>query len=169
MLSARDSATGALLWTRKSQAFEHELRVVDRALIGATGEGALYWVDLETGGTRWRVATEKFFAAGPAIADGVAYIGSQDGVVYAIGLDGGDERWRFRRRHPFGDTVRCRWPGYGDGEYAILYGLDVQPAGSHPTLLHSAGQGVRIESKDSSELWDHETGECHPVAIDWTS
>jgi len=44
----------------------------------------LYAIDAKTGAEQWRVATGKDVHSSPAVADGVIYIGSQDGYVYAV-------------------------------------------------------------------------------------
>lgn len=43
---------------------------------------------------RWRFATESKIGSSPAVVDGVVYVGSLDGRLYAIDAASGAERWR---------------------------------------------------------------------------
>lgn len=47
------------------------------------------------GGLAWRVQTGGPVQSTPAVADGVVYVGSGDGNVYALDARTGEERWRF--------------------------------------------------------------------------
>lgn len=47
------------------------------------------------GGIVWRVQTGGPVQSTPAVADGVVYVGSGDGHVYALDARTGEERWRF--------------------------------------------------------------------------
>ena len=44
----------------------------------------------------WRFETAAWVVSSPAVVDGVVYVGSWDGQVYAIDAATGDERWRFQ-------------------------------------------------------------------------
>ena len=79
------------------------------ALVGTGGvsssddnsPGTLSAIDVETnsetfGDEVWRVDMGGPIWASPAIADGVAYVGSMDHNVYAIDVASGDEKWRYR-------------------------------------------------------------------------
>ena len=73
------------------------------ALVGAGGgdsdgdpPGTLSAIDVETNDEVWRVDVGGPVWASPAIADGVAYVGSMDHNVYAIDVADGGERWRYQ-------------------------------------------------------------------------
>src|ERR1700712_5382422 len=45
---------------------------------------------------RWKFQTGGKVVASPAVADGVAYVGSADGAFYAIDMAGGGLKWKFQ-------------------------------------------------------------------------
>src|SRR3712207_4707555 len=47
------------------------------------------------GGVQWRVQTGGMVQSSATVAGGVAYVGSGDGVLYALDAATGVERWRF--------------------------------------------------------------------------
>lgn len=51
----------------------------------ATGGGKL----------RWRYPTEAFVYSSPAVVNGVVYVGSYDGYVYALNASNGTLLWRY--------------------------------------------------------------------------
>ncbi|MGJ5829850.1 PQQ-binding-like beta-propeller repeat protein [Streptomyces ossamyceticus] len=58
--------------------------VVDGVAYTGSGDGNLYAVDAKTGGKRWAFPTGSPVGAVPAFADGVLYLSSVNGVVYAV-------------------------------------------------------------------------------------
>lgn len=44
---------------------------------------------------RWKFHTEGRVFSSPAVADGVLYVGSTDGNLYALELDSGKQKWKF--------------------------------------------------------------------------
>src|ERR1700761_5801117 len=46
-------------------------------------------------GVRWRFKTGGAVISTPAIADGSAYVGSDDHFLYAVNLADGVQRWKF--------------------------------------------------------------------------
>src|SRR5579863_3336097 len=46
-------------------------------------------------GLRWKFKTQGPVISTPAIADGVAYFGSNDHYLYAVDAASGTERWKF--------------------------------------------------------------------------
>ena len=55
----------------------------DVALVGDT-DGVLSSLDAGTGALRWQFKTSGRISATPVVANGVAYVGSWDGTLYAI-------------------------------------------------------------------------------------
>jgi outer membrane protein assembly factor BamB len=53
--------------------------------MGGSEDGELYALDAETGAKLWSYPVQVF-ASSPAVANGVVYIGSEDGELYAFGL-----------------------------------------------------------------------------------
>jgi eukaryotic-like serine/threonine-protein kinase len=56
------------------------------------------------GGLKWTFKTGGPIVASPAIADGVVYITSLDGRLYAIDQETGKERWNFKSRLPIASS-----------------------------------------------------------------
>lgn len=75
-----------------------DLTVADAVYVGygddavGSGSGELYAVDFD-GTERWTVDTGSVYER-PRVRDDVVYVGSDDGVVRAIGADDGEVRWR---------------------------------------------------------------------------
>ena len=52
----------------------------------------------------WRFTTEHPFVGSPVVSDGIVYAGNLDGVMYALDLGSGAERWTFRVQGPIRST-----------------------------------------------------------------
>jgi len=65
----------------------------------------------------WRFKTAGRIRATPAIADGVVYVGSMDGHLYAVDAQSGTEKWKFKtagnKYFPLGEVQSS--PAVGDG------------------------------------------------------
>jgi len=57
---------------------------MDEAVIIGNNNGHLYAVDRATGTKLWDVATGGRITSSPVVADGVVYVGSHDGKLYAF-------------------------------------------------------------------------------------
>ena len=55
-------------------------------------------------GVKWSFKTGGPIVASPAIADGVVYIGSMDGYLYAIDESTGKEKWKFKSSMPIASS-----------------------------------------------------------------
>jgi eukaryotic-like serine/threonine-protein kinase len=51
-----------------------------------SGDNSLYAVDARTGNKLWSFATGAAIISSPAVANGVVYVGSYDGKLYAFHL-----------------------------------------------------------------------------------
>ena len=79
----------------------------------------------QLGGVKWTFKTGGPIVSSPAVADGVVYIGSFDGSLYAVDQQTGKQKWKF-------DTPRqvASTPAVADGVVylrgfdAVLYALD---------------------------------------------
>lgn len=56
------------------------------------------------GGVRWSFKTDGPIVASPAIAEGMVYIASLDGYMYAIDQETGKEKWKFKSRMPIASS-----------------------------------------------------------------
>jgi eukaryotic-like serine/threonine-protein kinase len=64
----------------------------------------------QLGGVQWAFDTGGPIVGSPAVADGVVYIGSFSGYLYAIDQKSGKEKWKFKSRMPIAST-----PAVADG------------------------------------------------------
>ena len=75
----------------------------------------------------WRFATSGRVLASPAVIDGRAYIGSDDGALYAIDIATGDEAWRFETGASVASDVTVdRGVAYIGSFDQTLYAVDVE-------------------------------------------
>jgi eukaryotic-like serine/threonine-protein kinase len=58
---------------------------VDGVVYIGGGEGALLALEAATGEVLWRWQTDGIVGSSPAVVEGVVYVGSSDGFVYAVG------------------------------------------------------------------------------------
>ncbi len=72
----------------------------------------------------WAVKTGDSIEGAPAIVDGVVFIGSQDQHLYALDLDDGKERWRYKFPAPIKTSPAVRkgrvYVGDLDGKFVCL-------------------------------------------------
>ena len=160
---ALESATGARLWRLATGPllpfpWGHEsgdlwtsspVVVGDLAVVGA-GDGRIYAVDVATGRTRWKAATEGRVRSTPAIDRGRVFVGSADGYLYCFDLATGARRWRFAT-----DGVELKSGSYGFDRRTI----QSSPAVAGNTVYIGARDGLLYAvSADSGTLrwrFDH--------------
>lgn len=101
---ALDRATGRERWRFLTGGIVHAAPVADSTHVYIGGfDGVLYALSLEDGSPSWTFATEgnEHFPLGelqrgPALRDGVLYVGSRDYHLYAVDAASGELRWRLR-------------------------------------------------------------------------
>ncbi len=80
-------------------AFDHcfHCSVVDGVVyFGSSATGKVHALDLATGAERWSFFTGGPVRFAPAVADGRAYVASDDGYLYCLSAADGAQLWRFR-------------------------------------------------------------------------
>jgi outer membrane protein assembly factor BamB len=85
-------------------------------------------------GVKWAFKTGGPILASPAVANGVIYIGSTDGFLYAIDQSTGKEKWKFKSSAPIAST-------------AAVAGAAVYFVSSHGAL-------VALEAETGKLKWD---------------
>jgi outer membrane protein assembly factor BamB len=142
-LYAVEAGTGQLKWKVKtSDRVRVRPAIADGTVYFASDDGYLYALEAETGQEQWRLdignaAVQRllpandynwdYLASSPAVADGMIYIGSADGFLYAVYAQTGQPAWRFQT----GDRVRSSpavaygmvYVGSWDG---LIYAVDAQ-------------------------------------------
>ncbi|WP_326655656.1 serine/threonine-protein kinase [Streptomyces sp. NBC_01750] len=104
--------------------------------------GKLYAVDATSGDQRWSFTTSGRAWSSPSVANGVVYVGSDDGGLYAVDARSGDRRWSFTT----GGKVRSS-PSVANG--IVYVGSDdgklhaVNAETGEPRWSFATGRGVR--------------------------
>ncbi|MGD2176067.1 MAG: SUMF1/EgtB/PvdO family nonheme iron enzyme, partial [Candidatus Brocadiaceae bacterium] len=79
------------------------------------------------GGLKWKAKTGGAVRSSPVVVDGVVYVGSADGHVYALELKSGEELWRFRTGGPVaGSAAVADGVVYIGSDDSYLYALDAR-------------------------------------------
>jgi outer membrane protein assembly factor BamB len=107
--------------------------------------GALYALDAESGGERWRFETPAAVASSPVLSEGTVYFGSFDKRLYAVDAETGDRLWASEEAGNWfwteavvgSDTV---YAGNLDGKVYAFSKQDGRPAWDAP---FEAGAPVR--------------------------
>ena len=114
-------------------------------------------------GLAWRAPTDGDVISSPAIANGVVYVGSGDGGLYALDLATGARKWRFDA----GSAVTSS-PAVGGG-------LVFAAARDRSIFAVDAATGARrwriVTKPDLPLAWGHESGEYYlssPAYVDGT-
>lgn len=102
ILYALDAGTGEELWNVALGA-NVGLIAYDQDMLIVPSGNTLYAVHPDTGETLWE-SEERGQWIYPAIADDRIYIGTRDGIFYAIDLENGETRWTFE-----GNTNFLAW------------------------------------------------------------
>jgi outer membrane protein assembly factor BamB len=94
ILFALDATSGKLLWQRTvgSSTDDNSSPVVGDGMVYVSAMGYLYAFNQVTGGNTWDFPT-KLPLSSPAFANGVVYVGGQDGNVYAVNAHTGAQIW----------------------------------------------------------------------------
>ncbi|SEQ45337.1 outer membrane protein assembly factor BamB family protein [Natrinema salaciae] len=110
-----------------------------------------YLVALDADGTeRWRAGTDtdgRGIHGTPAVADGRAYIGAYDGILYAVDLESGDVDWQTKLGGSIGSS-----PLYHDGRIVMAVEYP-DPEGS--TFVVDAETGETIWEDPEHRPTDH--------------
>jgi len=150
---------------------------------GNTGYNPDASIATEQVGQQWRTSTLGEVVASPVIYNGRAFVGSQDGKVYAMSLENGDKLWEYNIGEPIQAT-----PAVSNGSIYVgstggtVYSISIEgdknwqfetnPEGSNPTITHpistnselvfvvstmsyDSGKLYAINKADGTERWTH--------------
>lgn len=92
----------------------------------------------ELRGLRWKVRTGAAVLSSPTVVDGVVYVGSNDGRLYALDAASGAERWRLQTQGRVASS-----PAVAAGRVYVL---------SYDGRLHAA------DARTGASLWSFTTG-----------
>lgn len=99
---AVDITNGSQIWRSKTGGGVTAKPVVvgNKILVGSF-DSNLYALDRDTGSTVWKfTAAERWYWGGAVATEEIVYAPSLDGVLYAIGIADGLERWRLKTDGP---------------------------------------------------------------------
>ena len=81
----------------------------------------------ELHGVKWKFETDGKVRSSPVVVDGVLYVGSDDGQVYALDAETGGERWKFETHGPVaGSAALADGLIYIGSDDSHLYALDAE-------------------------------------------
>jgi outer membrane protein assembly factor BamB len=153
---ALDTATRETRWRFAAAGrIRSAAAIVDDTVLFASDDGFLYALGVEGGDERWRfdlgsaelerrlpATTPPFdydyLHSSPTTRDGVVYIGSADGNLYAVDLETGAELWRFTTA----DRIRSTPAVAGDTVYV----------GSWDGRLYA------VDAATGEQVWSFDTG-----------
>ncbi len=94
---AIDAVTGQVQWNRTlTGAATGDATLAGDLLLLPTLDTRLIALDRRAGGAeRWQFTADNWLWAQPLVADGVVYVVSTSGTVYALDLATGQQRWKF--------------------------------------------------------------------------
>lgn len=125
-LYAVERATGKERWRmdHKVSWVMSKPAIAEGKVFTGTSDGRfIQAIDLQTGQEVWKFTIQNVCWSSPTFADGVVYIGSDEGRLYALNADTGEKEWQFRT----GSRVRST-PVVKDG---VIY------FGSHDGSLYA--------------------------------
>lgn len=162
-LSARRAATLHPVWTATpGGAIDGTPVAVGDTVIVATEAGTLAAFDVRNGARGWTVSGLGKVTGSPAVADGIAVIGSTNGHVYAIRASDGHQLWDWKAP---GDAPAI-WssPAITDGR--VLIGV-ASPYGDSPL---QPGRVAALELHSGKQQWvTCILSGCAPGAGVWSS
>ncbi len=119
---------------------------------GSSADDTVYCLDLATGKVQWSFTTEGPVRLAPTVADGRAYVGSDDGHVYCLAADTGALLWKHRagpmdKRLPGNGRMISLWPvrsGIVVEDDVVTFCAGLFPSKGAYLCALAAGNGKRI-------------------------
>jgi outer membrane protein assembly factor BamB len=153
-----DAVKGTLKWHFKAGgATFSRPAVADGSVFVATDNGYLHRLDGRTGEPVWTIITDTggwvrslpdhsppgydTRGAAPVISNGVVYLGSPGGTMYAIDATNGSEIWRFDTQGPVLST-----PAVADGQNLVIFGSN-----DHHVYA--------LDTRSGELRWSYDTGQ----------
>jgi outer membrane protein assembly factor BamB len=99
-------------------------------------------------GIQWRKQTSGAVRSSPTIADGVLFIGSSDGILYALDANSGHDRWRYKADSAIASTPAVSGHGVFFSSYrGTFYSVDRM----NGSLLWKARFGAELQQSYERE------------------
>jgi outer membrane protein assembly factor BamB len=162
-----------LQWTRqlpaRASAFAYDTRIQNddcyhpvvagnTLLVGTEATNSLLALDTATGEVKWRFYTEGPIRYAPALADGVAFVAAEDGVLYAVEIATGRLKWKYHgapaaRQIYNHERLTSNWPASGGpivSDGVVYFGAGVWPIDG--TFAHA------VDAKTGAPVWTRPAG-----------
>jgi outer membrane protein assembly factor BamB len=190
---ALDARSGAVIWRLRTggRIWSSPAVAGDAVYVGSL-DGKLYKADAANGALRWAYATDgaaldsgafgydrRTIQSSPSVGDGIAYVGSRDGTLYAVDAERGTLRWRFDNSVFWSNTSPARANGLvyaGNSDGLFVQGVDARSgkeAWKYTTALQVfaspsvagdavytgdwAGYFYAVDAKNGALLWKYRT------------
>jgi outer membrane protein assembly factor BamB len=88
--------------------------VTDRLVVVGGRDKLVHAIDRATGTKKWTFPTRAKIDSSPVIVGDRVFIGSNDGNLYELGLNDGQERWKFNAGKPISAA-----PSVGEGVIVV--------------------------------------------------
>ncbi len=121
-LFALEATTGELKW-RKKLGKGAPVPTIAGDSVYVMDAGEVYSFDLLSGTENWKVKISQEGVFSPAIYDGIIYLGSPDGNMYALDAQDGKTRWTYRAKGQITPAIVSDGTIYF-GRQNYLYSLD---------------------------------------------
>ena len=190
-LYALDARSGAVIWRlRTGGRIWSSPAVADGAVYVGSLDGKLYKANAADGVLRWAFATDgaaldsgafgydrRTIQSSPSVGDGIAYVGSRNGTLYAVDAERGTLRWRFDNSVFWSNTSPARANGLvyaGNSDGLFVQGVDARSgkeAWKYTTALQVfaspsvagdavytgdwAGSMYAVDAKSGALLWKY--------------
>ncbi len=153
--------------------FDRAFQVVvagDRVLFGSSADGTVTALSAARGRVCWQFFTDAPVRFAPAIWHDRAFVVSDDGCLYALGLSNGELLWKLRggpdQSNVLGnDTMISRWPARGGAvvcEDVVYFAAGIWPSeGIFIYALDAASGNVLWKNVDSGAI---HMPQPHPTA-----
>jgi len=140
----------------------HPVLAGGAVLIASSADDSVVCLEADSGRLRWRVTTGGPVRFAPAVAAGLVYFASDDGLVYCARLTSGEVLWT-RAIGPRADRIS------GNGRlispYPVRTGLLVEGGVVYACAGLFPSQGVHaaaLDARTGEPLWTRELGERSP-------
>jgi outer membrane protein assembly factor BamB len=181
-LLACDLETGRVVWRAATRGkIVSSPCVAEGKVVVGSYDRSIHAFDAATGRKAWAVATGGAVRASPEpIGDGAVAVGSTDGTIWALSLDGGGLRWKRRGKAAIDAAVAwdaardrvlaaardgevvCLDAGTGSVVWRTLLGAEVhaQPRVTERLVVVGTGQGRlhALEPDTGEKLWSVDAG-----------
>ncbi len=150
-VTALRATSGSRVWSRSvGDGWVSTPAVEDGRMIAVAAQddrARVVALDAESGRPRWSVAPFRWSASSPALVDGVVYVGSKDGSLYALSVGTGRLLWRYATGQPVASSpIVASGRAYFGNDGGRLYAVG-QPEMDDPPL---PVLGLRDQWTDSS-------------------